>query len=103
MNILFDIGHPAHVHLFRHFIQYLKEQGHTIVVASRDKDITVQLLDAYGIDHVCLSRMKKGAPAMLLELLKRDASVFNLHRRHGFDLAFGTSVSIAHLSAVSSV
>ena len=103
MNILFDIGHPAHVHLFKHFIQYLKDRDHTIVVASRDKDITVQLLDAYGIDHVCLSRMKRGAPAMLLELLKRDVSVFNLHRRYGFHVAFGTSVSIAHLSAISSV
>lgn len=102
-NVLIDIGHPAHVHLFKNFIWYLKDKGHHVVVVSRDKDMTVRLLDSFQIDHVCISRIKSGAIPMFGELIKRNKAVFKLHKKHKFHLAFGTSVSIAHLSAISSV
>ena len=56
MNILFDINHPAHIHLFKHAINKLKESGHNVVITSRDKDITVDLLDRYGFKHFVLSK-----------------------------------------------
>ncbi|MCJ7682235.1 MAG: DUF354 domain-containing protein [Candidatus Aminicenantes bacterium] len=102
-SILIDIGHPAHVHLFKHLIFNLRKMECRVVVTSRKKDITESLLDYYGIEHFCLSRAPKQTKWMALELIKRDFSVFRLHRRHRFDLALGTSVSIAHLSALSKV
>jgi predicted glycosyltransferase len=100
-NILFDIGHPAHVHLFKNFIIYLKKEGHNVVVASREKDVANILLKHYGIDFISISKCGKGLVQMFGELLKRDYMVFRFHKRFKFDLAFGTSVSIAHLSALS--
>lgn len=103
MNILFDIGHPAHVHLFRNFMMYLRENGHNVTITTRAKDITNQLLDHYGLNYLCLSAPQKKLSGMFLELAKRDYEILKLHRRRKFELAFGTSVSIAHLSALSRV
>ncbi|MFC2156958.1 hypothetical protein ACFLT9_03900 [Acidobacteriota bacterium] len=102
-NILFDIGHPAHVHLFRLLIIELKSRGHRVTVTSRSKDVTHSLLDHYGIEHLSLSRVPRRPALMIGELLKRDLGVFKLHRKHKFQIALGTSVSIAHLSALTRV
>ena len=51
MKILFDIGHPAHVHFFKNAIRELEKQGHTVSVTARDRDVTLRLLDAYGIQY----------------------------------------------------
>jgi hypothetical protein len=102
-NILFDISHPAHVHLFKNFIFYFKEKGYHVVVASRDKDVTNDLLSHYKINAICLTRAPSRPIQMLGELIKRNLIIFKLHRKQDFDLAFGTSMSIAHLSAVSRV
>jgi predicted glycosyltransferase len=103
MRILFDIGHPAHVHLFRNFINYLKENGVEIVVVSRDKEITNLLLDHFRINYFSLSKQSKGLGNMFFELLSRDWNIFKLHWKSNFIFAFGTSVSIGHLSAFSKV
>jgi uncharacterized protein len=55
MRILIDISHPAHVHFFKNSIRIFKERGHTVKVVSRDKDITIKLLDAININHTPLS------------------------------------------------
>lgn len=48
-----------------------------------------------------LSCSGKGLGGMLFELLRRDAQLFSLDRKERFDLAFGTSVSIGHISCMS--
>jgi predicted glycosyltransferase len=103
MNVLFDIIHPAHVHLFKNFIKYLKENDHSVFVTSRGKDITVELLDHYKIEHVKISDTLSSPAGMIKEQLARDWKIFKLHRKHKFDISFGTSISIAHLSALTKV
>lgn len=104
MKILFDLNHPAHVHLFKNFIFYLKKQGHYVFVVSRDKDITQRLLNYYRIEHKVLTKPHTTYLGMLKELAIRDISLFKSNIQvKGFDFAFGTSVSIAHLSALTKV
>jgi len=103
MRVLFDIGHPAHVHLFRNFILYLNKTGIKTTVVSRDKEITNLLLDYYQIKYTSLSKQSQGLTNMFFEMLSRDWDIYNLHWRNDFKFAFGTSVSIGHLSALSSV
>jgi len=103
MNILFDIGHPAHVHLFKNFIQYLIQQDHNVVVVTRDKDITSRLLEYYGIEFKSLSKPGNGLFGMAIELLSRDYQIFKLHWKYKFHIAIGTSISIGHLSFISQV
>lgn len=60
MRILFEVTHPAHVHLFRPAIEALEERGEDVFVASREKELTTDLLDHYGIDHTVLSSRSDG-------------------------------------------
>lgn len=55
MRFIFLIGHPAHVHFNKYIIRELRERGHEIVVLARDKEISITLLNNYGIDHEIIS------------------------------------------------
>ncbi len=72
MRVLFDITHPADVHLFKVVIRRLRAEGHAVLVACRDKDVTVDLLNREGIEHVCLSRIGRGLVGLGKELVVRD-------------------------------
>jgi len=89
MRVLFDLLHPAHVHVFRNAIGELRAQGHEVIVTSRDKDQTLQLLDACGIPHRCLSRMEGGKLGLLLELLLRAWRLIGICRRQRPDVMVG--------------
>jgi uncharacterized protein len=60
MHVLFDIGHPAHVHLFRNARKILIERGHDVHMVAREKEVTHQLLAAYDIPFAAGSKMRKG-------------------------------------------
>ena len=48
MKIMIDIGHPAHVHLFKHFAWEMQKKGHVIFFTCRDKEFESYLLEKYG-------------------------------------------------------
>jgi len=58
LKVLFDIGHPAHVHLFKHVMWKIQEQGGEIYVTARDKDVATRLLDVYGLEYEIIGRYK---------------------------------------------
>ena len=105
MKILFDINHPAHVHFFRQPIEILQKQGHEILVTSRDKDVTVALLDELQIPHKTLSSMgKKGILSLAIELVQRNASLFLVTRQFKPDvMASIGGVFIAHVGAITGI
>src|SRR3989344_40012 len=98
MTILFDVGPPAHVHLFKNLIFHFKKKGYKVIVTSRQKDVTAYLLDHYKIRHIVLSKAKSGILGGLYEFLERTIKIIKLHKKHHFDVAIGTSVSIGYLS-----
>lgn len=105
MNLLFDIGHPAHVHFFKHPIQVLLSRGHDITVTSRIKEFTLQLLDEYKINHIPISTHgKRGLFSLAKELVQRDLSLLRIARENNIDLmaAIG-GVSIAHVSRLTGI
>ena len=59
MNILIDIGHPAHVHYFKNFIRIMEARGHKFLVFSRNKEVEHQLLSSYGIPFIDRGEGKK--------------------------------------------
>jgi uncharacterized protein len=99
-KILFEVLHPAHVHLFRNLIAHLKAAGIGYLVVSRKKDITNELLEHYNINYINISEAKTGFWGLLSEALWRDYKMLRLLKKHKFTLAFtsGTSFSVAHAS-----
>lgn len=83
MNVVFDIGHPAQAHLFRNAITELDNRGADVTVLSREKEVTTDLLDAYGIEHTPLSTNEgrlSGFPGLAAEWGPRTIRVFRALR-----------------------
>lgn len=99
-NILIDIGHPGHVHLFRNSIKAWKNKGHYVVIAIRDRGIVGSLLMTYGLDFSIASKPRSGIIGKSIELLEHDWNILKLTRRYNVKILLGTSVSIAHISKI---
>ena len=100
VRVLFDIGHPAQVHLFRNAKQVLERGGHETFVASRIKEVTVELLNAYGIEHAPLTRRGDSFPGLLWELCLREKRLLALAREFDPDVIVSRlSPAAAHVSA----
>lgn len=97
MNILFDVGHPAHVHLFRPSWEILGDRGHNVYVAARDKDVLVDLLQHCDVKSSVISSQKGGTINNLIEMAKRDIELLKLTKRLGIDLLVGSSYGIPHV------
>jgi predicted glycosyltransferase len=76
MLILIDLGHPAHVHFFKHFISIMKLKGHEIVLTCSDKDVTKQLLDAYNLPYICLGHYGRCLVGKLYSLITMTVRLF---------------------------
>ena len=98
MKILIDILHPAHVHFFRPFRQEIIDRGHEILVTAREKDVTIELLEAYAIPHTVLSQQRTGRAGLAYELATRTARLIRIARRFRPDVmtgVMGPSIALA--------
>lgn len=95
MRLLFDLGHPAHVHLFRNLMKRVDDEGGEVLAATREKDVTVELCQAYMIPQIILSRANRGQVLTGgWELLSRTFKLFRVARNFKPDALIGTSASI---------
>lgn len=53
MRILIDIGHPAHVHLFKHFAHDMISRGNQVHFTCRSREFIKELLDKEGLSYTC--------------------------------------------------
>jgi predicted glycosyltransferase len=107
MRVHFDVGHPAHVHLFKNAVRSLSADGHEVAVTSREKEMTTTLLDAYGIEHTVLSERGSGTLATVAEWGLRELRTVRFARRFDPDVVVSrlipTAVHAAKLSGAASV
>jgi uncharacterized protein len=59
-TVLIDIGHPAHVHIFRNLSKLLVDNNYKTIFTVRIKDNVKELLDYYGIEYVSYGRENIG-------------------------------------------
>ncbi len=81
MRILVDITHPAHVHFFKHAIHAWRKRGHEVIITARHKDVTIDLLSAYGFDFIDLGAAQEGVIGLSRELLIRNVRLLRVIRR----------------------
>lgn len=101
MRILVETTHPAHVHFFRNAVKGFESRGHAVAVTAREKDVTVELLNLYGIPFTILSKTGDGKFSLLGEMLYRDVRLWNFCRRFKPDILTGISgVFASHVGFV---
>jgi predicted glycosyltransferase len=99
IRVLFDVVHPADVHFFKNTISSLKARGDRVLVTSRRKDITLQLLDKYDIPHQKISNQGDNPAELFVELIKRDYSLWRIARGFRPDVfVSNNSPSGAHIA-----
>lgn len=102
MRILVDIGHPAHVHFFKHFIWEMERKGHELIVTARNKDVVFPLLKAYSIDYVPVGQMGSGIYSLAREWIGRDIEVYKIVRAFRPHIITGIhNPTVAHVSRLS--
>jgi predicted glycosyltransferase len=70
MRIIIDIGHPGHVHLFKHFAHKLIKNGHIIHFTVRDKEFEIALLKKEGFEYTNLGKHYKSKTGKVWSLFK---------------------------------
>lgn len=98
MNFLIDIGHPAHLHLFKNFIWKMKKKGHNIIITVKNQQNIINLLNRYKLDYINLGNKKDSLILKALTQIFFDYKIYKIAKKKKIDLALGTSISITHAS-----
>jgi predicted glycosyltransferase len=72
VKVLFDIGHPAHVHIFKNVAWGLQREGHECVFTTRDKEMAVYLLEKCGFRYFNFGRHYRSLPGKVVGLVRFD-------------------------------
>jgi predicted glycosyltransferase len=97
MRVLIDILHPAHVHFFRNFHAEMEARGHEVCITARDKDRSVELLQALDLPYQQISRQKSGA-GLAVEMATRTPRLMKVMRSFKPDVMtgiMGPSIALA--------
>jgi predicted glycosyltransferase len=86
MNIFINFSHPAHVHFFKNAARILSKRGHDIIAVSRNKEFTIDLLNAYQTDHTVLTKKGDGAVGLIKELFDQQIKISKILSRHPVDI-----------------
>ena len=98
MKIMIGVAHPKQVHFRKNIINNLIKDGHEVMIAARDKDLTLYLLDAYGFDYEVVGTNYKTLTGKAYGLLESDIKVLRLARKFKPDILVGGSPYLAHVS-----
>jgi uncharacterized protein len=101
MNILVDICHPAHVHLYRNFIIKMKSKGHYVYVTIRDIPSAKKLLKLYNIRYIDYGTKSDSLLKKSLKQIKYDWTLRNIIKDLNIDFGIGTSITVAHASKLT--
>ena len=98
LKLLVSIGHPAHVHVFKHLVWDMEKRGHEIKIVARNKDISKKLLDVYDFDYTLVSDAKRGIGGLAIEMMVRVKRLLPIIRNFNPDIVLSLldpSVAIA--------
>lgn len=86
MKILVDIGHPAHVHLFKNMAHEMIKNGHEFFFTVRDSEHQAHLLEENGFNYAIIGKKQKGLLRKLLGIFTFSYKICRIARRFKPDL-----------------
>jgi predicted glycosyltransferase len=91
MKLLFDIGHPAHVHFFKNVIKNLENRGHELKITARNKEVAMTLLRNYGIKYHNVGDNHDGMLQKAMGMLAIDYEVYKIVKDFNPSLLIGVA------------
>ncbi len=95
MRILIDIGHPAHIHLFKNFAWRMQEKGHKIFFTCRDRECVLDLLRVYGFVYDNFGKHYSSVPGKIFGLAKNELQMLNTA------IQFKPDIFVSHGSTIA--
>ena len=95
MRILIDIGHPAHIHLFKNFAWRMQEKGHQILFTCRDRECVLDLLRVYGFVYDNFGKHYSSVQGKIFGLAKNELQMLNTAIQFKPDIFFSHGSTIA--------
>lgn len=101
MNILIDIGHPAHVHYFKNAVKQWKKNGHMVIITARDKIIIKELLDNLKFPYINRGKGKNSKLGKLFYMILADIQLIGISLKYKPDIYLSFSSPYAAQVAYS--
>lgn len=102
MNILIDIGHPAHVHLFRNLSAELRDLGHNVFFSTRDIPVAKRLMEHYGMTPwIDLGGKKDSLLGKAQTVLHQDAQLLRFVRSNHIDVGLSSGIVLGHVAQLT--
>ena len=100
MNVLIQLSHPAHFHLYKNVAKNLIADGNQVLFVIKSKDILETLLQNAGLPYVNINQhAHRGSKfGILWDMLVREWRIVRLCRKHKIDLLTGSTPEVAHVS-----
>jgi predicted glycosyltransferase len=95
MNIIFVVGHPAHVHLFKNSIEELRKRGHSIKIISIKKEITEKLLTKSGYEYEVIGSNYPTVLGKLVSTVTKDMRLIGIAKTFEPDILVSTGIPYA--------
>lgn len=99
MRYLFLISHPAHYHMFKILIGMLKNNGHTIKILIRPKDVLEDLCikSLFEYEKIADKPREDGFLNMGISFIKKEITLYKIARKFKPDFLIGSDAIIAHV------
>jgi len=82
MNILIDIGHPAHVHLFKNLYWELLSRNYKVIITVKNIPSAIKLLKLYKIEYVELGNKTDSIFGKLISQFSYDYQLYKIAKRN---------------------
>lgn len=99
MNILIQLSHPAHFHLYKNAARNLMDKGHQVHILIKSKDILEDILVSSGLPYHNILKVahRKSKFGILWDMLVRDWKIMRFSQKHKIDLLTGSTPEVAHI------
>lgn len=99
MNVLIQLSHPAHFHLYKNVAKNLMDDGHKVFILIKTKDILEDLLKQSGLPYYNILQQahRKSKLGILWDMFVRDWRMWRFVRKNKIDLLTGSTVEVAQV------
>ncbi|MDA3861545.1 MAG: DUF354 domain-containing protein [Melioribacteraceae bacterium] len=97
MKILVYLAHPAHFYLFKNSIAELRKKNHTVIIASKNKDVLQQLLIEHKEDYVKIEKKQRADNkiAIVWNSIFRSLRLGAIIKKNKIDLVVSSAADFA--------
>ena len=100
MNILIQLSHPAHFHLYKNVIKNLQADNHKVFIVIKTKDILEDLLKEANLPYYNILPVEKRRNNfdVFWSMLVKDFRILRFCIKHKIDFLTGSTPEVAHVS-----